>query len=478
MHHDEQALWRARGVRLSLTAVTLIAVGSCVAGAQLREDAVLMQQKIANARERGAYRCAPAELARAEAQLEFLNYELDEGNYSRAVWHHTAATQNIKRALEITNPDECADKRVLIRESNDRDGDGIEDSVDQCPDEPEDKDGFQDEDGCPDPDNDNDGILDKDDRCPNEPGPASNQGCPIQDRDGDGIPDDVDKCPDIPEDIDGFEDTDGCPEGGDRDSDGDGIPDRLDKCPLEPEDRDGFQDDDGCPDPDNDMDGVLDIVDSCPNEPGPASNHGCPVRDRDGDGITDDIDQCPDVPGMAPTGCPKKVLVVKTGTQIEIKQQINFETNKAKIKGSLSLEILDQVGAVMKSNPELRIIIEGHTDNVGVAAKNLKLSDDRANSVRAALIERAVDPSRLEALGYGQSKPIASNKTKKGRAANRRVEFNIVQPKTGDTGAAPMPMPGAAPAPTAPASAAPAPATPAPEAPAPAAPLAPPAPRQ
>lgn len=191
------------------------------------------------------------------------------------------------------------------------------------------------------------------------------------------------------------------------------------------------------------MDGVLDLADACPLEPGPAPT-GCPVRDRDGDAITDDIDQCPDVPGPAPTGCPKKVLVVKTGTQIQIKQQINFETNKSKIKGALSFEILDQVGAVMKSNPDIRIVIEGHTDNVGNAANNLKLSDDRANSVRTALIERGVDPGRMEALGYGQSKPIASNKTKKGRATNRRVEFNIVQAKA-EAGAAPMDVPGGAP---------------------------------
>jgi OmpA-OmpF porin, OOP family len=439
---------RTIGVRLSVSALMVTALGSCVAGAKLREDAKLIQKKIANARERGAYRCAPSELARAESNLEFLNYELDEGDFTRAQAHQKVALESIEHAAEITNPDECADKRVLIAEdkpvvitSTDRDGDGIPDNVDQCPDEPEDKDGFQDEDGCPDPDNDGDTVLDVNDKCPNEPGPASNAGCPVKDRDGDGIPDAVDKCPDIPEDIDGFEDEDGCPEEKNLDSDGDGIPDKDDKCPLQPEDKDGFQDEDGCPDPDNDMDGVLDLVDACPNDPGPASNNGCPIKDRDGDGVTDDIDQCPDVPGPAPTGCPKKVLVVKTGTQIQIKEQINFETNKAKIKGALSFEIIAQVAAVMKSNPEMKVIIEGHTDDVGDAAHNLKLSDGRANAVRDSLIERGVDAARMEAIGYGQSKPIGSNKTKKGRAANRRVEFNIVQDKPGAAAALPTPTP-------------------------------------
>ena len=144
----------------------------------------------------------------------------------------------------------------------DRDGDGIKDDVDKCPDDPEDKDDFEDEDGCPDPDNDRDGILDKDDKCPNEPetknGFEDQDGCPDQldlDRDGDGIPDRLDKCPDDPEDKDGFEDEDGCP---DPDNDKDGILDVDDLCPNEPEDKDGFEDQDGCPDPDNDKDRILD----------------------------------------------------------------------------------------------------------------------------------------------------------------------------------------------------------------------------
>ena len=139
---------------------------------------------------------------------------------------------------------EAADLRLLLAfvlepSIGDRDGDGIKDDEDQCPDDPEDFDGFQDQDGCPDPDNDNDGILDVDD-----------------------------KCPMVPEDHDGDEDEDGCPEGADGDRDGDGILDSVDKCPDVPEDRDGFEDQDGCPDPDNDQDGIPDKSDKCPNDPG------------------------------------------------------------------------------------------------------------------------------------------------------------------------------------------------------------------
>ena len=125
---------------------------------------------------------------------------------------------------------------------HDRDGDGVGDDRDQCPDEPEDFDGFQDDDGCPDPDNDKDGVLDVDDRCPNIPGPA----------------------------------PDGCPRANaSNDRDGDGIPDNVDKCPDAPEDKDGFEDADGCPDPDNDKDGILDVNDKCPNNPGRKPD-GCP----------------------------------------------------------------------------------------------------------------------------------------------------------------------------------------------------------
>ncbi|MEL6545031.1 MAG: OmpA family protein [Myxococcota bacterium] len=419
-------------MRLSVFVAFVVALQGCVVGAKLREDAVAIDKKIASAMELGARRCAPAELATAQSHLEFLRYELEEGDYQRASFHREKSLTNVDRALQVTDPEKCADTRVLIL--NDRDGDGIADDIDQCPDEPEDIDGFEDENGCPDPDNDGDTVLDVDDGCPMVAGDPVNRGCPVEDRDGDGIPDEADQCPDIPEDIDGNEDEDGCPEDENMDQDGDGILDGQDKCPTEPEDMDLFEDEDGCPDVDNDLDTVLDVEDACPIEAGSPANQGCPSSDRDGDGVQDDVDQCPDVPGTKANGCPRRVLVVKTDTKIEIKKQINFVSGKADIRGRLSFEILDQVAAVMVSNPKLRIVIEGHTDDRGSADYNLRLSDDRANSVRDALIERGVGSSRMDAIGYGEAKPISSNRTRQGRAANRRVEFNIVQsdgPKPG-----------------------------------------------
>ena len=165
----------------------------------------------------------------------------------------------------------------------DKDGDGIPDKYDLCPDDPEDIDGFEDQDGCPDPDNDKDGICD----------PwvlEKGQGAKYA-----GVCHGSDKCMNVPEDKDGFEDEDGCP---DLDNDKDGIPDSKDKCPNDPEDMDGFQDNDGCPDPDNDNDGICDPwvaekglsakyasvckgSDKCPNE----------AEDKDG---FEDQDGCPD----------------------------------------------------------------------------------------------------------------------------------------------------------------------------------------
>src|SRR5882672_2535150 len=174
--------------------------------------------------------------------------------------------------IRTTNGFEAADQRGIVGfifepSIGDRDGDGYKDDVDKCPDEPEDFDGFQDADGCPDPDNDQDGILDVDDKCPNNPenrnGIEDHDGCPEGvdgDRDGDGIPVSKDKCPDIPEDRDGFQDADGCP---DPDNDKDGIPDAKDRCRDEAEDFDGFEDKDGCPDLDDDKDGIPDVEDAC-----------------------------------------------------------------------------------------------------------------------------------------------------------------------------------------------------------------------
>jgi OOP family OmpA-OmpF porin len=296
----------------------------------------------------------------------------------------------------------------------DRDGDGFKDDVDKCPDEPEDFDGFQDKDGCPDPDNDNDGIPDVDDRCPNEPedfdGDQDADGCPEAndgDRDGDGIPDSKDKCPDEPEDRDGFQDKDGCP---DPDNDQDGIPDKQDACPNDPEDKDNFQDADGCPDPDNDKDGIPDVVDKCPNEPETFNG----FQDED--------------------GCPDKGSVIIQENNIIILDKIKFRTASAEILPE-SNKILDAVATTVNHHPEFVLIeIAGHADERAGAEYNLHLTQDRVNSVMAALIQRGVDRSRLRSKGYGKYCPEDPGHNAKAWDTNRRVEFKIVKTKDGPTG--------------------------------------------
>jgi outer membrane protein OmpA-like peptidoglycan-associated protein len=271
---------------------------------------------------------------------------------------------------------------------------------------PEDIDGFEDDDHCIDPDNDNDGILDTADACPREPedkdGSNDDDGCPDPDNDGDGILDTADKCPDDAEDPDGYEDSDGCPE---PDNDNDDILDTNDKCPLIPEDRDGFQDEDGCPDPDNDGDGLLDANDKCPNEPETINGN-------------EDEDGCPD---------QGKTKVVVTKEKIEILEKVFFDVNKATIQ-KRSFGLLDQVAAVLKNNKQLtKIRIEGHTDSDGSDASNLKLSQARTESVMKYLIDKGVEASRLEPVGYGETRPTVPNTTKANKEKNRRVEFAIVE---------------------------------------------------
>lgn len=304
---------------------------------------------------------------------------------------------------------------------DDQDGDGILDDADECPTEPEDKDGFEDEDGCPDTDNDGDGILDVDDECPDLAGVAAKNGCPETDNDGDGIQNDVDQCPDAAEDFDEFEDDDGCPE---PDNDQDGVLDADDKCPLEKEDVDEFEDDDGCPDPDNDEDGVLDADDQCPNEPETMNGR-------------DDEDGCPD-------------LVRVVGQQIKILEKVYFATNKDTILEK-SYPVLDEVAAVILLKKEFKIRVEGHTDDRGTDKKNMKLSQRRAESVKKYLVDKGVEGERLVAEGKGESVAIADNKTKEGRAENRRVEFHIISGGGGAAPEEPAPEEPAAKAPEAPA---------------------------
>jgi len=279
----------------------------------------------------------------------------------------------------------------------DSDHDGINDKVDACPNQPEDIDGYEDDDGCPDLDNDGDGIPDTQDKCPDLAedfdGFQDKDGCPDLDNDQDGIPDVKDKCPNQPEDFDGDRDTDGCPDLV-KDSDNDGIPDDVDRCPLQAEDIDGFQDDDGCPDLDNDLDGIPDEVDNCPNAPETFNGY----KDDDG---------CPDEK-------PIKERFVLQG--------VNFESGSAALTPD-SYSVLDKVVLSLQAYPEVRVEIRGHTDSQGPASFNMKLSQKRAESVRQYLINSGIDPARLVASGVGEDEPVASNSTPEGRAQNRRIEF-------------------------------------------------------
>jgi outer membrane protein OmpA-like peptidoglycan-associated protein len=439
--------------KLALAILPLLAA-ACATGGKLRADGDIIRSDISKAEASGAYKCAPRELALAKAHVEFGENEIDEGDAVRAQEHMTFAEQNVKKALLLSK--ECGPKTVTIKESTqpptkppmvvkiekvDTDGDGIPDDEDRCPEQA----GPKDLQGCP--DRDGDGVPDIDDKCPDKPGPKENQGCPIsKDTDGDGIPDDVDKCPFDAEDFDGFQDEDGCP---DPDNDNDGIVDKMDKCPNEPgpienqgcpvrdRDGDGVPDDkDKCPDvpgkaefdgcPDTDGDGIPDAQDKCPLNPGPKENDGCPDTDRDHDGVVDRLDKCPDDPGLPPDGCPKKYTLVEIKKdRIEIKQQVHFATKKFKILPD-SYGLLDQVVQVLKDYPKMKVRVEGHTDNVGGETFNLKLSQQRADAVRDYLVKKGVDEDRLESMGFGLTKPIAANKTEKGRAQNRRTEFHII----------------------------------------------------
>jgi outer membrane protein OmpA-like peptidoglycan-associated protein len=297
-------------------------------------------------------------------------------------------------------------------------------------------------------DRDGDGITDDVDACPDVKGVPSEDpkkhGCPPpSDRDGDGITDDVDACPDVK----GVPNEDpkkhGCPPPSDRD--GDGIIDDLDACP----DVKGVPSEDpkknGCP-PDRDGDGIYDDVDACPDVKGVPSEdpkkNGCPP-DTDGDGIIDPEDACPNDPGPKDpdpkkNGCP---TVRVTEQEIIILEQVQFDTGKATIK-KVSDELLDKVAKIFREHPEiLKVEVQGHTDNQGLPAFNKKLSNDRADAVLKALVKRGIAKTRLVAKGYGQDKPIADNGTDAGRQENRRVQFVILDKRPKTAADAPPPPP-------------------------------------
>ncbi|MDD5149412.1 MAG: OmpA family protein [Flavobacterium sp.] len=258
-------------------------------------------------------------------------------------------------------------------------------------------------------DTDGDGIYDKDDACPEVAGLKQFNGCP--DTDGDGIIDGSDACPDVF----GLAALNGCP-----DTDGDGIADKDDACP-EVAGLAAFK---GCPDTDGD--GITDASDKCPTVKGPKENAGCPWPDTDGDGVLDKDDKCPDVKGtVANNGCPEvsNEAILKLS---EYGKTILFDSGKSTFQKQ-TYTVLQSITSILKEYPTAKFSIEGHTDSDGSNASNQTLSENRAAAVVGYLVENGIDSSRLSSVGYGETKPIASNKTKAGKALNRRTEVNLVK---------------------------------------------------
>lgn len=386
--------------------------------------------------------------------------------------------------------DKCPDLAGVASANGcpDADRDGVADSEDICPNDAgsvetngcpdQDRDGYADKDddcptdagrvkGCP--DFDQDGIADKDDQCPDKMGSADNKGCPegtsMKDSDQDGTPDDRDECPNM------AGSANGCP-----DQDRDGVADKMDKCPevaglaanmgcpeatkpvtVVDTDRDGVSDtEDQCPTeagtlrgcPDRDNDGVADKDDQCPTFAGPSTNQGCPQEepgmtnkpknvdspvvvkepvsaDTDGDGVVDSKDRCPNVAGLTTNqGCPEVKKEVKDKLAFAAKA-VQFETSKSLLKEE-SFSILDDIVEIMRQYPSYSLGISGHTDNVGDDNENFKLSTERARACYDYLIYRGVKAERLRYVGFGESRPIATNNTRTGREQNRRVEFEMI----------------------------------------------------
>jgi OOP family OmpA-OmpF porin len=329
---------------------------------QLRDRVAELEVAIADARSSGARNCAPVELAMAEAHGEFAVIEIDQGDYYRARAELAVAETNAAQALQRSPRQRCA----VSEAGADLDRDGVPDDRDECQRQPEDRDGADDHDGCPESDNDGDGFVDESDRCPMQP-----------------------------EDRDGHDDEDGCPDG---DNDGDKLGDRVDQCPDTPEDADGHDDDDGCPDCDDDGDKVPE----------------CPLA----------LDRCPGQSGRPGDGCPyANVALTERGLQLT--RPIRFKKGRKVVLAPAARALLDDVAKVLADRPELKIRIEAHTDSKGRDKANLRRSKAQAAAVRGYLVGRGIDGSRIVSVGYGEKRPIAENRTAAGRAQNQRVEFVI-----------------------------------------------------
>ena len=260
-------------------------------------------------------------------------------------------------------------------------------------------------------DTDGDGVYDKYDSCPEVAGLIEFNGCP--DADGDGIKDSDDACPNVA----GLAAMNGCP-----DADGDGIADKDDMCPNSK----GTKANKGCPDADGD--GVVDKDDKCLNVAGPSDNSGCPWPDTDGDGVLDKDDNCKDEAGPASNkGCPE---VLMTASQIadlaEYSKGLEFAFDRAEVN-KLTAEKLDKIYDLISPVKEVIFVIEGYTDSIGDAGYNQYLSERRAASAKAYLVNKGFDANRLETLGFGEKNPLTTNTTRAGRKDNRRVDVKLTE---------------------------------------------------
>jgi OOP family OmpA-OmpF porin len=303
----------------------------------------------------------------------------------------------------------------------DADEDGISDENDGCTELAEDRDGFEDGDGCPDFDNDGDGVADSEDRCPGEledmDGHLDEDGCPDPDDDADGIPDTGDACPREPGRASKDPKLTGCPA---RDRDVDGIADPDDKCPRKAEDRDGFEDADGCPDLDDDRDGVKEPDDACPRVAGPARSdpalNGCPSPDRDGDGIDDAADRCPEEAethdGVTDEdGCPEPAATPARAplarfasdgkrTLLELRQPITLETdqNGTRVAES-SLGVVRAIAALLNQHPDHVLLVASKPTGTDAAAEQEALT--RAFAVVSTLQHITHRDEVAETVGFG-----------------------------------------------------------------------------
>jgi outer membrane protein OmpA-like peptidoglycan-associated protein len=299
--------------------------------------------------------------------------------------------------------------------SRDQDKDGVSDRLDRCPNTPRGE--GVDSNGCP--DRDKDLVRDNVDACLNTPAGdrVDAKGCTIKDSDGDGVLDDVDQCSNTP--AGQRVNTSGCPLV--HDSDNDGVSDDKDRCADTPA---GIAvDASGCP-IDSDGDGVIDASDQCANTPRgeTVDGTGCPIRDSDGDGIADKLDRCPNTPSGVVVGSDGCVIVFVEGKKNVVLQGVTFVVGRAELTLNAK-KILDLVAQSLNTSTEVTFEIQGHASSDGSDVYNLRLSDRRAASVRAYLISKGVDASRMTSKGYGETMPIADNATLEGRNQNRRVEL-------------------------------------------------------